>query len=800
MKKIDLNSLQNIGKPRAIIDGMLDRQIQALESRLGRRAGGAGNKLLSLFVKDGFRVQLTQAEVLHKMDNITNLSNNQVKTLLEGMLESGLLRKTPADLFELANNFIARKAHEKVEAENRVLRTMKNTIQDRMSRNQLLDETYLNYITPSLDQLELTTEERKFIRNSEDAVRRKKRLINLALTALFILMAVFLVGAIYNSRQVQKNAAAIQKKNKELQAARDSVDRAFKEVTAAQKLADSLREDAEIQAAIAIQARDTAEMLRLKAIADRDSIFALRQAALALASERDRLRKQAEEKAEEEIELRKLAEKNEARADSLYDRSNQLNKIITSRIAATRSLQIEDTRMRSLIALEAYKINKQNEEVGDIYHPNIVKALYSAVAARKEDFFRSKEIIGSVRDIVVSPYGEAFYTAGSDGKVRKWTLEGDWGDMQLGKPKVKIDTLGALGGGVHNTIALSPDGRRLLVGGTLGNFQILDTQSGQLLSTYKLPHIGDKIYDCAFDEEGNFCGMGQDYAYFWFAGILGDVEQKHFRFRRDSEDRSPLISIKKIPTTVGLIRQLDGEFVTYAAEANYDGYSFEINVQFLDGENNKVEEYPIEFGSSGDSNYGKLTALAFHQYDEKNGLLVYGFSSGKIIFITLDELDTDTDPFWGSGKNVFMAHQASISTLSFSEDGRRLAVASFDGSVSVWDLNKLHEASYQPMIFDEMSSWAMTVAFANNNRTLITGCRDGSVYFWNTNPDDYAQYLCTNLEETKDVFIAQQKELNERKKTAVLGVRHNELEKDTYIKYFGAMEDPTMRKVNVCER
>jgi hypothetical protein len=618
LKKIDLNSLRNIGKPRAIIDGMLDRQIQALEAKLGRKAGGAGNKLLSLFVKNGFRLQLTEPEIKEKMKSISNLSSNQVETLLNGMLDSGLLRKTPAELYELANNFIARKAHEKVEAENRVLRTIKTTIQDRMSRDQLLDETYLNYIAPSLDQLDLSTDERKFIRSSEDAVRRRKRLINTALTVLFILMAIFAAGAVYNSVQARKNLIKIAQKNQELEKERKKTEKALLEVKAAQLEADSLRKEAEQKTKIALQARDTAEMLRRKAIQDRDSIFALRQSALALASENIKLRKQAEGKAKEEKELRQRAEKNKAIADSLYERSAQLNKIITSRIAATRSQQIEDTHMRSLIALQAYKINKQNEEVGDIYHPNIVKALYSAVAANKEDFFRSKEMIGSVRDIVVSPNGEAFYTAGSDGKVRKWSIQGNWSDVQLGKPRVKIDTLEAKGEAIHNTIALSPNGRLLLVGGGLGSFQILDTQSGRLLTTHEIPHIGEKIYDVAFDDEGNFCGLGRDHAYFWFAGILGNVEQKHFRFRRSDDNRSSLISIDKLSSNIGLIRKKDGELITYAASGEYDRYAYTINAQRLDGDKNKIEEYSLAFGSSNEVNFGKLTsALAFHQYDEK---------------------------------------------------------------------------------------------------------------------------------------------------------------------------------------
>lgn len=798
MKKIDINLLNSIGKPRAIIDGMLDRQIQSLEAKLGKKAGGAGNKLLSLFVQNGFRVQLTEPEVVKKMQETSSLSKNQIDTLLEGMLETGLLRQTPTEQFELSNNFIARKAHEKVEAENRVLRTIVSTIQDRMSRNELLDSTYLNYITPSLHQLDLNAEEKKFVKNSEAAVRKRRRLINLALTALIILLSFSTITAYTNSQRAISNLKQSKALNDQLTAEKAKTEAAQRQEKMWRLEADSARQEAVQEKLAALAARDTADQLRLKAIADRDSINALRQAAERLVTQLRTLRAQAEAKADEEKDLRTLADRNRLEADSLKAEALQVNKIITSRIAATRSLQIEDTHMRTLIALEAYRINKNNNAVGDIYHPNIVKALTGAAEARQENLFNSKEIVGSIRDIAVTPSGRTFYTTGSDGKVRAWDIK-KWNE--LGKPEYNVREFEIQGTGVFNTIALSPDGMRLLIAGETGNFQILSASSGKLLSSYSLSQKGDKIYISEFDEDGNFCGLGKTQAYYRFEGFLGDIAQQQFRYKRNNEDRSPLISLQKMPSKVGLIRKVGKEFIAYSVKGYYDDFSYMINTQKLDGDKNEIAEFKLASGNENEINYGDLTALAFKQYDSTNGIMAYGFSSGRIILVRVTEEDEiNEDPFFGSRKNIFTAHQAPVSTMEFSKNGRFLAVASYDGSVSLWDMTKYNDASYQPIIFDEMSSWAMTVAFANNDETLITGCKDGNLYFWNTNPDDYANYLCSHLDKTRETFIAQQKELDTRQKTGIMGIRHNELSKKNYQVYFGDMQDPSKRKVNVCER
>lgn len=797
MKKVDLNLLNSIGKPRAIVDGMLDLQVEALEASLGRKAGGTGNKILSLFVKNGYRVQLTEEVVIKKMKAITKLSEDEIGGLIYGLYESDLLRKTSNEQYELANNFIARKAFEKVEAENRVLRTIKSTINDRMSRNELLDRLYLNYISPSLTQLELNTEESDFVKKSEKAVRRRRRLLNIALIILFLLMGILAIGAVYNYQRANKALIESRDYTKKLEAEKEKTEMARADAEAARGEAEESRDDAKAERNNALESQRIAEQLRNTAIADRDSIIQLKIAADALVVELEKLRKEAEGERNNALKSKEIAEKSEAISEELRLKAEQINKIITSRIAANRSLQIEDNHMRSLVALEAYKINKNNSE-GDIYHPNIVKALYSAVEAKNEDFFVEKEIVGSVKDIIVNASGNVFYTTGSDGKVREWQVN-QWN--QIGKPEINtIIEFEEQVDAVHNALALSADGRRILVAGESPSFQVLDTRTKKRLSQYNFGPKGEQIYTAEFDEEGNFCGMGRENAYFLFEGYLGNIKTQQFSYTKKEDNRSPLISIEKLPSKVSLFRKIGGEIRAYSIHGEYSesAYGYLTKIQRIDGENNRIEEYTQAFGGAEEVDYGMLTAVEFKQLDKKNGLLVYGFSSGKIMIVRSEDLEKMDDPFLGDN-DIFKAHQAAISDMKFSKNGNFLAIASYDGSVSVWDMSRYNDAAYQPMVFD-MPSWVLSVAFAHDDDVLITGCKDGSIYFWNINPDDYANYLCSSLFDGRADYAKKQEKVNRlQNKSGGRGIQHNEISKTDYERYFGEMENRLEKWVKVCE-
>ena len=53
MKKITLDSLDQVGTGNNIVEDLLDQQVREIESILGEKYRGMGNKVLSMFVQGG---------------------------------------------------------------------------------------------------------------------------------------------------------------------------------------------------------------------------------------------------------------------------------------------------------------------------------------------------------------------------------------------------------------------------------------------------------------------------------------------------------------------------------------------------------------------------------------------------------------------------------------------------------------------------------------------------------------------------------------------------------------------------
>ncbi len=76
-------------------------------------------------------------------------------------------------------------------------------------------------------------------------------------------------------------------------------------------------------------------------------------------------------------------------------------------------------------------------------------------------------------------------------------------------------------------------------------------------------------------------------------------------------------------------------------------------------------------------------------------------------------------------------HVGVISGISFSPDGTRLATASWDHSVRLWDLQKRRCISKFQGTLSEV--WAVT--FAPDGRHIISGAKDGTVTLWPTDEE-----------------------------------------------------------------
>ena len=192
-----------------------------------------------------------------------------------------------------------------------------------------------------------------------------------------------------------------------------------------------------------------------------------------------------------------------------------------------------------------------------------------------------------------------------------------------------------------------------------------------------------------------------------------------------------------------MIINIEGKVLGLSASTEYEGDRFYINFQVMDRIPKPAEQ--INFVVDGQANqYGEAVVLAAQQKAE-NGIVAIGMENGHLI---VGEVDLMGQPLWKddrSGLLIFRPHQAAISDITFSQNGNYMAVASYDGTVSIWDLRYFLEATYQPLIIDDHRDWVRSLSFAHNDRFLIAGTKDGRMYFWNFNSPDYAQAICNRL-------------------------------------------------------
>jgi WD40 repeat protein len=71
-------------------------------------------------------------------------------------------------------------------------------------------------------------------------------------------------------------------------------------------------------------------------------------------------------------------------------------------------------------------------------------------------------------------------------------------------------------------------------------------------------------------------------------------------------------------------------------------------------------------------------------------------------------------------------HSALITDLAFALDGRRLASASLDGTVRLWDL----ETRLTILILDEHAGGIEGLAFSPDGRRLVSANHDGTIRMW----------------------------------------------------------------------
>ncbi len=782
--------LDSMRKPSVMVDDMLDKELESLEADLGRKAKGVGNRLMSLLVQNGNRIQWEEEALVDEMTRITELDRETIKGVLQSLQEVGIIRKTVGQRYEMANSFLARRANQKLEADNRVLRGIQTTIRDHQERNDLLDEKYINYIESSISLNLLTEQERAFVKASKKNIYKRRWNINTLRLGAFLLLAALAFYNISLYRSARENNVEFQKVNEQLIQEKNRAEAA--EVEASQKAAEA--EEARISAeearilaeearTAALKSAEEAEALRNIAFADRDSISSLNEQTAAQAAILKSLSEEAEQRARDYKELKELAEERAEEARIAQQKAEQYNKIITSWNVANQALLIEDPRTKALVAKEAYNVNLRYPELGNIYNPNIVKALFASLRSLNPErvFREGGRHTAGVQAISFRPQLDRFYTAGGEGKLLQWDIR-EWNNV--GAPNLRsVSELNIGSTAAHQALSLSPSGDFILVGGQGGELLVVNTFNGSIMARHSIPD-DDRILVSKWLDEEQFMAAGESYFYTY---------KKEAGFQ----------TYPKMKSNVNWIERRGDELVGYTFVGKLRDYIYRIEMDSVRAGQQGKREFFLRVGGANTMNYGNLSSVGVGKRNDGRSIYAFGFSNGRIILAANEPGDPQFMSLSNSEKKDFKLYQSAISVFDFSENKDFLAVGNVEGAISIWDLNKYIEPSYQPMVYEGVSDLIYSLKFSPDGAFLLAGDRSGAITFLNVEPAAYADAICEELSSNFGAFRTEQSEINKvLKRRLRADYSFDQLSSKEYSRYFEdiVQEEGQLTVVRVCDQ
>jgi WD40 repeat protein/ABC-type oligopeptide transport system ATPase subunit len=438
---------------------------------------------------------------------------------------------------------------------------------------------------------------------------------------------------------------------------------------------------AEEQATIAMQ--KTEEALDQKKVA-------MQQTARALYNEKiaNQQKQRAEIERQHAVEQKEIANEANKKATSEERKATKLRMLSIARSMAIKSLQEPDKVTKSLVAKQAYNYYTDLGETSTDH--DVYIALYYAVKSLKGNNFNLiKGHTDNVRAITTSGNSPYLYSAGSDGNVYKWR-------PAINK-KIVPEPLYADSKLIHKSISLSKNGKKLVCGGNYPYLLLFDPEKNPMpIEQVKIPF--KEIWFLSFTPDNNgivFVSADKRIMFYDFKTV-SEISRTDLKINSiDIDPRGQYIALGKEGGKVILIDRLNNnkQTVFYTAPGNVDVTSVKFN------------------------NDGSTLAIG-----ELNGAVrLIDISSGKV-------------------QQSLLGHTAMVNQISFNHAGNKMATASFDHTVRIWELDALNA---QPIKLDDHRDWVWSVAFSSDDKYLLAGCRDNIIRAWPVEMSDLAMFICT---------------------------------------------------------
>jgi WD40 repeat protein len=278
------------------------------------------------------------------------------------------------------------------------------------------------------------------------------------------------------------------------------------------------------------------------------------------------------------------------------------------------------------------------------------------------------------------------------------------------------------------SLAISPDGRRVIVSLDNGTLQLLDLINGTLIGQPFEKHFEySRVTSVAFSPDGKTIISGSSDGQITLWSLNGKPIGQPFRGHIGGH----IDSVKLVAFAP------DGQKIL--SNSNYEM----LNLWSLDG--TPIDQAFQEY-------HGYFNAVAF-SLDGKT--IVSGSHEGTICICSLN----------GTRPELFKAHQEMVTTVAFSPDSQQFVSGSRDGTISLWNLDITHaDQLFQRYPISSLStSWSPiprscinSVAFSPNGQTIISGSDNGIINLWNLNGTLIGQAV----QEFEQYYLSEQLSVN----------------------------------------